>query len=224
MTPAEWLEFASPESLRLLMYKRIIGARNVSLDDVPLYMDEFDDLEEYYFSKRGDPNRMKDARQRGLYEYTFLMKVPERPEVHVPYRLLSQLASVAPSSARVEFVSKRLESYGLLKAGSAGLERRVQWALSWSGRGGGPRKAEVRMTPKAKKAVVEFARQVASLTDAIAIQNAAFEAAKKHSLTPSEFFPAVYSILFGSDRGPRLGPYVLDAGPKAVSKAILESA
>ena len=108
LTPQEWLTYASPDSLRLLMFKRIVGARNISVDDVPTYMDEFDELEAYYFSKQRDPNTMKDAKQRGLYEYTVLTSVPSHPGVHVPYRQIAELAVVAPEGAVEEFVTKRL--------------------------------------------------------------------------------------------------------------------
>jgi lysyl-tRNA synthetase class 1 len=97
VTPQEWLQYASAESLRLLMYKRIIGARSVSLDDIPVYMEDFDDLEEYYFAKQRDTNQLKDARLRGLYEYTMLLKPLASKPVHIPYRLIAQLASVAPT-------------------------------------------------------------------------------------------------------------------------------
>ncbi len=51
LTPEDWLTYASAASLRLLMFKRIVGTRNISIEDIPTYMDEFDELEEYYFSK-----------------------------------------------------------------------------------------------------------------------------------------------------------------------------
>ncbi len=223
VTPVEWLEFASPESLRLLMYKRIIGARSVSLDDIPVYMDDFDDLEEYYFSNRRDPNRMKDARQRGLYEYTTLLNPPKAKPAHVPYRLLAQLASVAPEGAAEEFVLKRLATYGMATAQAEGLPRRIEWAARWSTRGGKQAIPAPQLGPSAKKAVEEFAKAILAAQDADGIQNAAFDAAKKNGLKPGEFFPSVYAILLGSDRGPRLGPYVIDAGQKAVSKALLDA-
>ncbi len=55
ITIHDWLTYASPESVRLLMFKRIVGARSISVDDVPVYMDEFDELEDYYFSKKRTP-------------------------------------------------------------------------------------------------------------------------------------------------------------------------
>ena len=223
VTPVEWLEYASAESLRLLMYKRIIGARNVSLEDVPTYMDEFDDLEEYYFAKRRDPNQMKDARQRGLYEYTMLLHIPKSKGVHTPYRLLSQLATVAPQNAIEEFVVKRLSNYGMVSGPSEDLSRRIRWAAKWGRREHRQASPLPELSPEVKKAVREFAKALADAKDPEAVQNSAFEAAKRNGLKPGEFFPAVYAILLGSDRGPRLGPYVSDAGPESVSRSLLEA-
>jgi len=223
VTPVEWLEYASAESLRLLMYKRIIGARNVSLEDVPTYMDEFDDLEEYYFSKQRDPNQMKDARLRGLYEYTMLLNPRKAKGAHVPYRLLAQLALVAPPGAVEEFVVKRLASYGLVTGSPAELSTRIAWAAKWARREGVAPTEKPELSPLAKKAVESFANALIDARNAEAIQNAAFDAAKGNGLKPGEFFPIVYSILLGSNKGPRLGPYVIDAGPAVVGKALLEA-
>ena len=223
VTPLEWLEFASPDSLRLLMYKRIIGARSVSLEDIPVYMDDFDDLEEYYFSKKRDPNQMKDARLRGLYEYAMLLNPPKTKGVHIPYRLLAQLASVAPASAMEEFVVKRLMSYGMITTTSDDLKIRIRWAGKWAQRGERPPARMPELSPAAGRAVEDFARALMKARDADEVQNLAFDSAKKNGLKPGDFFPAVYSILLGSDRGPRLGPYVMDAGQVSVSKALLEA-
>ncbi|MBI3841196.1 MAG: lysine--tRNA ligase [Thaumarchaeota archaeon] len=224
VTPAEWLEYASPESLRLLMYKRIIGTRNVSLLDIPVYMEEFDDLEEYYYAKKRDANPMKDAKQRGLYEYTMLLRIPKDKQAHIPYRLLAQLASFAPPTAPEEFVLKRLLSYGMVKERSEGLLARIGWASGWArgpGKSGEGPQVSPRLSPQSKKAVLEFAERIATAETADAIQNAAFESIKKNGLKPSEFFPLVYSILLASERGPRLGPYIADLGPAEASRMLV---
>jgi len=223
VTPVEWLEYASPESLRLLMYKRIVGARSVSLDDIPVYMEDFDDVEEHYFSKAIDSNKMKDAKLRGLYEYTMLLKVPSIHGLHVPYKLLSQLAAVAPKGQLEEYVLKHLVAYGMVRGATPELTRRITWASNWVGRGGKPSKKRVKVNPKTRIAMREFAEAIRGASDPEVIQNKAFETAKKNGLKPREFFPVVYSILLGSDRGPRLGPYVIDSGSGAVSKALLDA-
>jgi len=222
ITPQDWLDYASPESLRLLMFKRIVGARNVSVDDIPVYVEDFDDLEESYFSKKRDPNAMKDARLRGLYEYSMLLSPPSVKPSHVPYRLIAQLSSVAPQNSVEDFVVKRLVSYGMVKGGSPDLARRIEWASKWASRAGTTKSEPVQVGPAPAKAIAEFAKKIQSCTNADEVQAAAFDSIRANGLSPSEFFPAVYSLLLGSDRGPRLGPYVMDAGAAEVSKRLLE--
>ena len=166
---------------------------------------------------------MKDARQRGLYEYTMLLTTPRARPLHVPYRLLAQLASVAPAGAVEEFVLKRLASYGMVTGNPAELSIRIAWASRWGAREGKQTLPAPELGPSAMKAVREFAAAILSMGDAEGVQNAAFEAAKKNGLKPGEFFPSIYAILLGSDRGPRLGPYVIDVGREAVSRSLLEA-
>jgi lysyl-tRNA synthetase class 1 len=221
VTPSEWLEYASPESLRLLMYKRIVGARNVSIADIPVYIEDFDDLEEYYFSGKPESNPMKDAKQRGLYEYTMLLNIPNAGAVHVPYRLIAQLSGVAPTRDRAEYVIKRLISYGMTKGESPELRKRIEWAARWAQRVVQRERPRVKLNQKTEKAIEEFAKAIPALTDPSLVQNAAFDSLKRNGLKPAEFFPVVYTILLGSDRGPRLCPYVIDVVPQAVSEELL---
>ncbi|MGI0085552.1 MAG: lysine--tRNA ligase, partial [Nitrososphaerales archaeon] len=67
VTPQKWLSLASSHSLLLVYFKRIVGARNISEEDIPAYMDEFDSLEDLYFGKTKEENKMKEARLKGLY-------------------------------------------------------------------------------------------------------------------------------------------------------------
>ncbi|MGA2663752.1 MAG: lysine--tRNA ligase [Nitrososphaerales archaeon] len=242
LTPQDWLTYASPESLRLLMFKRIVGARNLSIEDIPTYMDEFDELEAHYFSERRDPNQMKDAKQRGLYEYTVLTRVPARPGVHVPYRQVAELASVAPEGAVVEFVSKRLVANGAVAEASPELEARIRWAARWAAAVG---TGSIRASPAAVRSPPEGAGAQKAVPDAIdlptlaalrafadalercttpdEVQTAAFEAVRSSGTTTARFFSAAYRILVGAERGPRLGPYVMDAGTATVRDRILSA-
>jgi lysyl-tRNA synthetase class 1 len=223
VTPQEWLNCASPESLRLLMFKRIVGARNISLDDVPTYMDEFDDLEDYYFSEKRDENTLKDARLRGLYEYSSLLNHPKKKRDHVPYRLLAQLASLAPEGRVEEYVVKRLISYGMVRATSEDLLKRIWWAFNWAKREGAAVQTPREFAGPVAKSLAEFAERVADSRSGEEVQGFAFEVIKKYGLKATDFFPAIYSVLVGSERGPRLGPYVIDVGAEQVAQRIREA-
>ena len=223
ITIHDWLTYASPESVRLLMFKRIVGARNISVDDVPVYMDELDELEEHYFSKKKDPNALKEARLRGLYEYTMLLRVPEKPGIHVPYRLLAELGSTAPEDALQGFVVKRLATYGMVKEGpTPELLKKIRWAAAWAKRAGATSAVESHpeLSEKQAKVIREFAAAIRKAKNADEVQGAAFEAIRANGLQPGEFFPLVYELLLGAGKGPRLGPYVMDAGPKTVSEKL----
>jgi lysyl-tRNA synthetase class 1 len=224
ITIQDWLTYASPESVRLLMFKRIVGARNISVDDVPVYMDEFDELEEHYFSKKKDPNPMKEARLRGLYEYTMLLKVPQKPGIHVPYRLLAELASTAPENALEDYVVKRLATYGMVKEGATPeLLKKIGWAAAWAKRPGAVVVAVdslPELTEKQAKVIKEFATAIKGAKNADEVQGAAFNVIRANGLQPGEFFPLVYEVLLGAEKGPRLGPYIIDAGPTIIAEKL----
>ncbi len=171
---------------------------------------------------------MKDARLRGLYEYTNLLKVPAKPGIHVPYRLLAQLASTAPEGSLVEYVSKRLTNYGMIKeAPGPDLVKRMGWAAAWAKREGAASLLQEQELPelseKQRKSIEEFAAALAKVHTADDVQTAAFGAMRASGLQAGEFFPAVYGILLGAQKGPRLGPYVLDAGIANVANRLQEA-
>jgi lysyl-tRNA synthetase, class I len=59
LTPQMWLRYGTPESILLLLFKRITGTRHVGLDDVPVLMDEYNYYEDVYFGKIKDENLAK---------------------------------------------------------------------------------------------------------------------------------------------------------------------
>jgi len=64
-TPQVWYRYGSPQSLNLLIYKRFVGAKSGSVDDIPPHMDELDDLEDVYFDRRNVKDEMERAKLRG---------------------------------------------------------------------------------------------------------------------------------------------------------------
>jgi lysyl-tRNA synthetase class 1 len=166
---------------------------------------------------------MKQARLRGLYEYTMLLKVPEKPGIHVPYRLLAELASTAPENALEDYVVKRLAIYGMVKEGpTPELLKKIRWAAAWAKRPGAIAAMESlpELSEKEAKVVREFAAAIKGAKNADEVQSAAFNAIRSNGLQPGEFFPLVYGLLLGAEKGPRLGPYITDAGPRTVAEKL----
>jgi lysyl-tRNA synthetase class 1 len=115
LTPQVWNRYGTRESLLLLNYKRVQGARLVGIKDIPNYMDEFDDLEKVYFGRKKEGNPAQKRKLTALYEYCNLLKPPETMSLHVPYQILTNLIAVAPEDSVNAFVVEKLREYGYLK-------------------------------------------------------------------------------------------------------------
>jgi lysyl-tRNA synthetase class 1 len=109
----------------------------------------------------------------------------------------------------------------MAKEDNADTTRRIAWATPWARRGGANPVEHVKVPKPVASAIEQFANKILSCRNADEVQTAAFEAIRAGGLKPGDFFPVVYSLLLGSDRGPRLGPYVMDAGREEVSKSLL---
>jgi lysyl-tRNA synthetase class 1 len=222
VSPQKWLSLASPQSLLLVYYKRIVGARNISEENIPTYMDEFDYHEDVYFGKVREPNKMKEARLKGIYYYANLAHPPSSPSQHIPYRLLVELAWAAPHDRGEEYIARRLIDYKAIREISDDVKRRIKYALNWS-REFTLAKEQVEMTILQKEAVIDLSSKILGQRDPQTIQTLIFDVSRSHKIEPSEFFSLLYRILLGVERGPRLGPYIVDLGADKVAQKLKDA-
>jgi lysyl-tRNA synthetase class 1 len=219
-TPQVWYRYGSKESLNLLIYKRFVGTKSGSVDDIPVHMDELDDLEETYFSERKAGDDLEHYKQTGLYEYVHLLKPPTEPQVHVPFNLMLKLARVAPKGAEEGFIRAKLEEYQYLKATSRGVDERIRRALNWiqDFQEDEPEKVELDEAQRGiVKAIIDGLKRSEGLD---AYQAVIFDVSKAMNLKPRNVFPLVYKILIGRPQGPRFGPYVELVGKESVIKEL----
>jgi lysyl-tRNA synthetase class 1 len=130
-TPQVWYRYGSIQSLNLLIYKRFVGTKNGSVDDIPTHMDELDELEDIYFGKRKVKDQKEYYKLTGLYEYAHLLNPPTEPEAHVPFNLMVNLAKIAPPGREAEFMKVKLEDYEYLKETDRGIDDRIQRTFNW---------------------------------------------------------------------------------------------
>lgn len=222
LTPQAWLMYGNPKSIMLLLFKRIVGTRNVGLDDVPKLVDEYDYMEDIYFDKVKIDNELKRAKLRGIYEYINHLNPPASPSQHVPYRLLVQLASVVRDEGRVDYVINKLKSYGTVKEKTDDLVARIMLAANWADDFGKFEKVQVTVSDAEKKALSELIEIIKKESDAKVLQTSIFETARRNGLEPKQFFKLLYDILVGADQGPRLGPYIIDVGKEKVAEMLTQ--
>lgn len=184
LTPQMWLRYGSPESLLLLLFKRISGSRHVGIDDIPLLMDEYDLFEDIFFGKISEPNDSKRAKIRGVYEYINHLHPPadDSASIHVPFRILIQQANlfnnqIQNSELLLSSIFDRLKKYRLVKEEDIkkkDLINRITLATNWvrdfmsgteadvEGRGGGIIE-KVEMNSIQKEVIFKIGNQLSSL-------------------------------------------------------------
>jgi len=221
LAPQVWFRYGSPQSLNLLMLKRFVGTRTISVMDIPAYMNELDELEEVYFGNKKIENEKELTKLRGLYEYLWWLKPPKKPSMHVPYNLLAYLAKVAPKGSEIDYITQKLQEYGYLKEKKAppSLKERIEYALSWNQDFMEIKETTIQLSAKEKEAIEDLIRALQTETEADQIQSVIFSIARKHDIQPSEFFKTLYVVLLGTPKGPRLGPYIVAMGRENVIDA-----
>src|SRR5713226_1124368 len=221
IAPQLWLKYAPPQSLLLLMYKRSVGSRAVRIRDTPTYVKELDELEDVYFGLEQVKDPKELARLRGLYEYSWNLKPPIQPSVHVPHNLLVYLAKVAPKGKEKEFVLEKLAGYGYkIPPNDQRFQERLENAQNWAKDIEGITPGDVHVEGKERDAILELAGIINASSDENYLQNAIFTIARKHDIATGPFFKTLYKILIGSESGPRLGPYMIAMGRENVAAAL----
>ena len=221
-TAQEWFRYGSPQSLNLLMLKRFVGTRTISILDVPAYMNEFDELEDVYFGKKPTADRREATKLSGLYKYCWWLKPPAKPSIHVPFNVLAYLAKVSPKDGETQYVLEKLKEYGYMKEkeelGPA-LQERIQYALNWNQDFAEIKETEKELSNAERTALQDLGQILRAELDADQIQTAVFNTARKHNIQPRHFFRTLYTILLGTPAGPRLGPYIVAMGRQNVINA-----
>lgn len=242
LTPQMWLNYGSPESLLLLLYKRIAGTRHVSIEDIPNLMDEYDLYEDTYFDKIKENNKNKAAKIKGVYEYVNNLKPPQKPSIHIPFRILIQQSELFADQNIDSFkkVIERLQKYGLIKEEKEATElnNKINLALNWARElkeiyedanvDGETTTTTIHLENRQKKAIADVLSQLNLVADEMEkssaifdidelyqkVQTIIFQKSKENGIQPKDFFKLFYRILINAEKGPRLGNYIVDLGIK----------
>jgi len=222
VTSQRWLTYGTPESILLLLYKRITGARELGFEDIPGLMDEYNELENIYFGKTKVGNEAKLVKSKGLYEYVNLLRPPDHPSTHVSYRLLVELCKIFKDN-RIEHVTSKLIDYGTIKEkGNMNVEELIKLAGNYSDDFEETKIPATKITVDdsskvALKQLADLLQKDETLED---LQNSIYSIAKENQVQPKDFFRILYQIILSKDRGPKIGPFIEDIGKKKVADAI----
>ncbi len=219
VTSQRWLKYGTPKSILLLLYKRITGARELGFEDIPSLMDEYNELENIFFGKTKLDNQAKVIKLKGLYEYVNLLNSPKNPTPYVSYRLLIELSKIFKDD-RTQRIMKKLIEYGVLKNPDSEIEGLIALAGNYSDDFDEQEKIEIQLDDITKTALKELVDVLISEKEPEDLQNNIYQIAKSNDVQPREFFRILYQIILNTNRGPKIGPFILDIGRQKVGQTI----
>ena len=215
------MTYGTPESILLLLYKRITGARELGFEDIPALMDEYNELENIYFGKTKVDNEAKLVKSKGLYEYVNLLNPPKNSSTHVNYRLLIELCKIFKDHT-VEHVASKLIDYGTIKEKNPYVEKLIGLAKQYSADFEETKIPATKITVdnSAKDALKQLADLLSKNEKIEDLQNSIYNIAKENQVQPRDFFKILYQIILSTNRGPKIGPFIEDVGMKEVADKI----
>ncbi len=228
-TPQTWFRYGTPESLRLLMFKRYQGTRKLDVEDVPIYMDELDRLEDLYFNLSRIKNLRERIRVKRLYEYVRLLKPPERPLPHIPYMTGVELVSSIPvnldDSNKLDLFLFLLRKQGILKEigerERLEIKRRLRLYINWYEDFVKPAPEPIKPSEKEVEAIYSLVSRITDNSTPDDVQEAVFEVAREFGIPPRSFFRLLYLLIIGRERGPKISTYVRVLGPNKFKQLLL---
>ncbi len=107
-----------------------------------------------------------------------------------------------------------------LKESSSEVEELIGLAGNYSDDFEEQEKIEIQLDETTKKALKELSELLISDSEPEDLQNAIYQIAKSNDVQPKEFFRILYHIILNTNRGPKIGPFILDIGRKKVGQTI----
>lgn len=227
LTPQMWMKYGTPQSILLLLFKRITGTRHIGIDDIPSLMDEYDFYEDIYFDKIKESNQSKLVRMKGIYEYINHLDPPNNNYNHIPYRLIAQQTSLFEGNERIDKIFERLKKYKLVNEKTKDIIEKIHLASNWADDILiDEEKYDLTLENNYREAIMELVTYLKTYKEknpddsSNDIQTIIYETSKKYDIQPKDFFKLLYKILIHADRGPKLGNYIVDIGINKTSEII----
>ncbi len=206
LTAEEWLTYAPPETLALFMYQKPKAAKRLYFDVIPRAVDEY----LTFLSKFEGEEPAKRLENPTWHIHN---GEPPREEVPISYGLLLNLAS-ACNAEDEDVLWGFIGQYApeAKRGESPILEGLVRTALNYYRDFVKPAKRYRPASDMERAAFEDLLQELAALppeAPAEDLQNRVYEVGKRHPFEDlKSWFRALYEVLFGEERGPRMGSFI----------------
>jgi lysyl-tRNA synthetase class 1 len=133
-----------------------------------------------------------------------------------------------PEKNHLEFALKKLVEFRRIKQVNKDIEEEVNKRLEFAKRWYEDflkvkiQTEKIEIDEKRKMAIEELIKAIEREDDGEKLQKEIFEIARSSGVEIQEFFKLVYRIILNSDKGPKLGPYIIESGKENIIKKLRE--
>jgi len=224
--PADWLEVASPEMLRLFYNKRLMTTRSFSWKDLPNMYDEEDHIIQVVEGKISLENMKEEMHLKRLFEISHGHKKTQF--CPVPF---SHAVVVVQTSEKEEDVEKILKKTGhwddkkkdvilnRISKAKTWVEKYAPDEAKFKLQNEVPESLSSRLSEEQKKALHMLADKLPEKDwDDKTLFNEIYEISKETGVKAKDLFKAGYNVLLNKDRGPKLAPFILIIGKEKAAE------
>ncbi len=115
---------------------------------------------------------------------------------------------------------KELQDNGAIKEPSSEIEELILLAGNYSDDYNQTEKVEIDLDQTTKVALEKLSEVLDAPDEPEDLQNSIYQIAKENEIPPKDFFKILYQIILARNRGPKIGPFILDIGRKNVSQTL----
>jgi len=224
---AEISQLVPPEILRFLTIKtRPEATIDFKEENVPLVYNDLERYERIYFGLEKVDKREK-ANTKKIYELSVIGRVPTKKPFRPPFEKLIELVKILPENNQLEFSINKLKEWNQINVVTNKIkkivEERLIFAKTWYENFAKVSEIELQISEEHRFVIHELINAIKEEDDGERLQAKIFDLVRKHNLEMKDFFKTVYQILLKSDRGPRLGPYIIERGKEEVIQKLKEA-
>ena len=219
--PSQWLEVAPPQLLIYFYNKRLMKTRSFSWKELPQLYDEYDYCGKVYFDKVHVDNENDRKHLKRLYEISNQNRIQQPIEMGFSHAAV--LAQIFDDRNRITGSLKKTgqyqeelenEIFDRIEKARVWLEKYAPDEIKFSVQ---EKVAEIQLSDKQKEAIKILVVDLKEKEwDEKALFNRFYEICKSTGLESKDFFRTGYQVLLNKERGPKLAPFVLALGEKAI--------
>lgn len=220
LTIAEWLTYASTESLSMFMFQKPKSAKKLHFDVIPKTVDE-------YLTFLGKYPEQTPKEKVGNPVWHIHLGAPPPLSAPISFSLLLNLVSASHAENK-QTLWGFIQRYapGATPESAPELDRMAGYAITYYRDFVEPAKRFRAPDERERAAITELYERLADLPENAAgedIQAVVYEIGKSHAFDPlREWFRALYEVLLGQSAGPRFGSFVELYGIANTRKMIAE--